>query len=337
MVRPFGSEQGNFSLFILLVLLSAYLFTLPQASFWVSGGVMMIWGAFGFWRLAVISFYEGRSTKLAALPARLMATLDERDHKLRQHGYNRLHHLDIQLWFAAGCAYAVIVALTFLIPAPVQAVVDLQLSMNDFWQELGGQGPEVRLGGNADALVRQLAFLFCMGVAAFTVHSFSYSENFIRQAGLVILPVFLVMAVIAAVLPVAAPVVPVPGDMPWRGAGAGAVSVVEAMNTQAPLSHSFFARRVIEQGFVGADLLYLLYLLPGAALVRYMARSGRKAVGLSALAVMGVMAWLDIMLPAGGMVAGILFMGTAYVALAWGHSAYLRPYWALKIADQPQA
>jgi cell division protein FtsW (lipid II flippase) len=210
--------------------------------------------------------------------------------------------------------------------------------VNDFWQDFGGTGPEIRLGGNADALVRQQAFLFCMGVAAFTVHSFSYSENFIRQAGLVILPVFLMLAVIAAALPQGAPLARLSAELSWHGAGAGAIKVIEAMNSQTPAqAHSFFVRRVIEQGVVGTSLLYLLYLLPGVALVRYMVRSGRKAVGLSALAVMAVMAGLDIMVPAGGMVVGILFMGTAYVALAWGHSAYLRPYWALKLGDPQQA
>ena len=126
MLRPFGSEQGNFSLFLLLVMISSALFTLPAQSFWASGGAMVIWGAFGFWRLAVISFYAGRSSKIASLPARLMATLDEREHRLRSEGHSRLHHLDIQLWFALGCFYALWVGINYIAPAPLESVTTLQ-------------------------------------------------------------------------------------------------------------------------------------------------------------------------------------------------------------------
>lgn len=335
MLRPFSSEQGNFSLFMVLVVLSAYLFTLPHASFWASGGAMMLWGAFGFWRLAVISFYDGRSTKIASLPARLMATLDEREHKLRQHGHSRLHHLDIQIWFALGCAYALWVGINFLSPVPVAAMADLQLSLNDFWQDVGGQGPEIKLGGNGDMLVRQVSFLFCLGVAAFTVHSFSYNENFIRQAGLVILPVFVICAGAVAAGGLLH-TVPVPSTLTWRGAGSGAAHMLGAMLPDTPQNPSFFMRRLIEQGMIGAGLVLLLYVVPTAGLVRFMVRSGRKAVTLSALAVLAVVVGIDVMGAAGGLGAGVLFMGAAYLALAWGHSAYLRPYWYTQIEEELQ-
>jgi hypothetical protein len=331
MLRPFGSEQGNFSLFILLVLLSASLFTLPQQNFWASGGAMMIWGAFGFWRLAVISFYEGRKSKLTSLPAKLMATLDDREHRLRIEGHTRLHHKDIQVWFALGCMYAVWTAINFLIPAHIQALTTMQLGLNEFWRDVGGQGPEVRLGGNRDALVRQVAFLFCAGVASFTVHSFSYNETFIRQAALILLPVFTVCSIILIMMGAQVTSLSLFDDLTWRGAGSGAANLLAAMMPDLKSGHSTLMQRGLEQGLIGVMVVYILYLLPAYGLVRYMVRSGRKLIGLLALAVLAALWFVDTMLMESGMVRGLLFMGSAFVALAWGHTAYLRPYWAVKI------
>lgn len=336
MLRPFGSEQGNFSLFLLLVLVSAFLFTLPQQNFWASGGAMMIWGAFGFWRLAVISFYEGRKSKLTSLPAKLMATLDDREHRLRVEGHTRLHHKDIQVWFALGCIYALWVGINFLIPAHMSALTDLQLSLNEFYKEMGG-GPEVRLGGNGDALVRQLSFLFCAGVASFTVHSFSYNENFIRQAALVLIPVITVCSIVLIATGAQVSGISLLDNLSWRGAGSGAANLLAAMMPDLKTEHSTLMQRGLEQGMIGMMVIWILYFLPALALVRYMVRSGRRMVALLGLAVLAALWFADTLLITGGSVRGLLFMGSAFVALAWGHTAYLRPYWAVKIEREMEA
>lgn len=294
MLRPFGSEQGNFSLFLLLVFAASYLFTLPVQAVWASGAAMMMWGAFGAWRLAAIAF-AGADTKPAAgsLPARLMATLAQRESRLRAEGHTRLHHADIQLWFGLGCAYALWAFINFIAPVTLQAVASLQLSLNEFWQDVGGPGPEVKLGGNRDALIRQLAFLFCAGVAAFTVHSFSYNERFIRQGALIIVPVFAAGAAYVVLHTPFIGAVTYFDTLSWRGAGAGAATVMTAVLPDLKNTHSALMQRWVEQGLYGVAMVYALYLLPAWALLRFMVTTQKYALGLLAFGAMVVMAILD--------------------------------------------
>lgn len=335
MLRPFGSEQGHFSLFLLLVFAAAFLFTLPVSSVWASGLSIILWGGFGAWRLATLSFAPDALRNGASLPARLMATLAQRESRLREEGHTRLHQADIQLWFALGCAYALWTLANFLLPAVPGTLISLQLSLNEFWQGGGpGSGPEIKLGGNPDALIRQLSFLFCCGVAAFTVHSFSYNETFIRQAALLLLPVFTVCAIVLATRGTAVVGVSYLDDLSWRGAGAGAATVMTAIVPELREGQSSLMQRWIEQGLCGVLFVYGLYALPAMAMVRFMIRSGRRMVALLSLATMAAMLCLDVLMMAGGWVSGLLFMGTSFAALAWGHSAYLRPFWA-PVVDSP--
>lgn len=335
MLRPFGSEQGNFSLFVLLVFAAAYLFTLPVQYVWASGVAMAAWGAFGAWRLAAVSF-AGSLTKPVAgsLPARLMATLAQRENRLREEGHTRLHHADIQLWFGLGCAYALWAFINFLAPVTLEAVAALQLSLNEFWQDLGGPGPEIKLGGNRDALIRQMAFLFCAGVATFTVHSFSYNERYIKQGAIIIVPLFIAGAIYAVLQGALIGAVTYIDTLSWRGAGAGAATVLTAVLPDLKNAHSALMQRWVEQGFYGVAMVYALYLLPVWALVRFMLRAQKYALALLAFATLGVMATLDALLQGSGWVYALSFMGTAFVALVWGHSAYLRPIWAPRL-DMP--
>ena len=335
MLRPFGSEQGNFSLYLLLVFAAAYLMTFPIQSVWASGVAMVLWGAFGVWRLAAISFAAPQQSDKGSLPARLMATLAERESRLREEGHTRLHHADIQLWFGLGCAYAVWAFINFIAPATLDALAQLQLSLNEFWQDLGGPGPEVKLGGNRDALIRQLSFLFCAGVAAFTVHSFSYNETFIRQGALVLLPVFAAGAGLLMLQGALVGGVTFLDNLSWRGAGAGAATVLTAVLPDLKEGHSALMQRWIEQGVYGVAMVYALYLLPAYALTRFMVLSGRKMLAFLALMTLAGMVFLDGFMMGSGWVYGLMFIGTAFVGLAWGHSAYLRPFWAPRI-DEPE-
>lgn len=337
MLRPFGSEQGNFSLFLLLVFIAAYLFTLPVQTVWASGAAMIAWGAFGAWRLAAISLTGTLQTSPPAgsLPARLVATLAQRESRLREEGHTRLHHADIQLWFGLGCAYALWAFINFIAPVTLHAVSSLQLSLNEFWQDLGGPGPEVKLGGNHDALLRQLAFLFCAGVAAFTVHSFSYNERFIRQGALVLLPVFVAGTVYLILRGPLIGGVTFLDTLSWRGAGAGAATVLTAVLPDLKDAHSALMQRWVEQGFYGVAMVYGLFLLPAWALVRFMVRTQRYALALLALGAMALMALIDGMVQGSVWIYALLFIGTAFMALVWGHSAYLRPFWAPRL-DLPE-
>lgn len=333
MLRPFGSEQGNFSLFLLLVFIAAYLFSLPVQSVWATGAVMVVWGTFGTWRFAAISLSGTLQTPPPAgsLPARLMATLAQRESRLREEGHTRLHHADIQLWFGLGCAYAVWSFINFIAPVTLQSVASLQLSLNEFWQDLGGPGPEVKLGGNRDALLRQIAFLFCAGVAAFTVHSFSYNERFIRQGALVILPVFVAGTMYLVLRGPMIGGITFLDTLSWRGAGAGAATVMTAVLPELKEAHSTLMQRWVEQGFYGVVMVYALYLLPAWALMRFMIRAQRYHLPMLALSVMVLMALVDGMVQGGPWVYALLFIGTAFIALVWGHSAYLRPFWAPRL------
>lgn len=332
MLRPFGSEQGNFSLFAGLVLLTGLAFSQPVAVFWVSGGAMMAWGAFGVWRLATISLDTGLFAKRGkSLPERLIATIDLRERNRRIEGHSRLHGLDIQLWFLLACLYALWALVSFFFPAPVQALSDMQISLNEFWQSAGmGAVPDIRLDGNRDALVRQMAFLFCSGVAAFIVHSFSYNEKFIQQAALILLPVFICGA--AAVMWRSGFLdSPVVGDPSLRGAGAGAGRLVLAMLPDQGRSHSMMTQRWIEQGIPGAVAVYALYAVPGWALIRFAAMTGRKLVTGCGLLCLGLMAILDLAAVHSVWTPALLFVGTGFIALCWGHTAYLRPYGAPRL------
>ena len=175
-------EQRSFVCFIFVTLITAVLLSLSTNSLWPQGVSLLLWGGFGLWRLSVLSerlqhFYE----RLNILPARLMASLKNREKKARNFAHDRLESTNVRLWLSFSGAYLVWIIVKSKISTPDY----LNEETTDFFNAIGIESKPSFLSTND---LREAAYFLSFFLMILLAQSYAYAKQAIKQASIFFLP-----------------------------------------------------------------------------------------------------------------------------------------------------
>ncbi len=315
-------ERRSFLLFLILVLFSTIIFSLPSVSPFVLGGLSLLWGVFGLARFLFL--YQRQDRKISfflSLPSRILFGLGREQDEKKKEILNRLSRADIIFFFVTGMFYIIWVLYCSLYPVEIASF------------EMFHQQQDMLLGtpfliAPIYNLMASFSFFVLIGVITFVALSFSHIYGDVRSILLSLFPFFLVGFIISIFLLPKATGTYWQIDLTLGGAGIGKGDLMDIFNSSMMrTAGSFLFRRFIEVGLLGSGLVYVLFLPAFLLMVKNLRVKKRTllapAIGLLTLCLLLV---LDTLLIAHPLVKGVGVLGWCIVILCWGRTGYRQRY-----------
>lgn len=282
-------------------------------------------GVLGFWRFSTLDEPDKYPPRRTSLPARLLAALKKVERMAANTGARRLNHMDILVCFFLAVLLFGWTMINSFFPSYPENLQDLRISLEKFWEALGQEnGSETHI--NAPLFFRQIAFLFCTGIAGFLAHSYAYKPEHVRQAALILLPVLCLGTALLLVRYGTVEHASYPAFFHARGAGTGSVDMLVSISPELKEGGSTLWTRLVEQGVTGVLLVYALFVPAAFSLLRFFVqRPDRRLIALCGLICLLILFLIDSFWLHTAYTQSLFFCGIVMICLCWGHAGFQYP------------
>jgi hypothetical protein len=184
-----------------------------------------------------------------------------------------------------------------------------------------GQDMSVYVAPGVDKIVQHISFFLCLGIITLLARSFSTQVDFFKRGCRIFSGFFLLLAAVHMLQQGFS--FSLPSSLTPFGYGPGMADLVAGFNEAGMADSSSLLHRVLDAGWVGAGLVYLLSLISVFAVARFgwgFRQHGRYIV--ACLVVVVLLLLLDAFTPAGPWRDAAVFPGWALIALGFGYASH---------------
>lgn len=280
----------SFGFFLVLIIFTAAVFSLPQSYGWSWGLAVQLWAVFGLVQLYRLSDPRGGEEVGSSLPARLAGSLFRARQVEGAQAGHRLGRFDALMFIASGAAFIMWIGAVSIMH--------------------GASGGDMAL--TAYAFLYLAAQVFCLGVIAFLAQLFAVRPRYVVM-GAALCACIACSALLYTLIRYGF-VWPVDSGPHPRGA---------MVYLSPSFYQSAFGLRLQAFGWIGAALPWMALAPMGLTLIR-MARDPlrRTLIALMGLGVVGVLGFYDLFALRAGGHYFMVWPGFAALCLCWGRAGY---------------
>ena len=307
-------NKRDFIIFLSMLFLSAGLISygaMPPLGYGLMG---MLWGTYGFFRLAYLSQNPLEPYPVILnLPAKILFGLSQKQEEQRQLSLRRLEKFDFMLWCLAAFLFVGWVLYCSFFPAEI-SIIKTVITKQEMLLDV-----PIQSAGQTFSILKTLSLYGIVGCSIAMATSFAANEDSVKSALYSLFPAFIAGVVfIFFFMPIANPAI-FPNFMLPKGGGLGAAQIMAALSPEIVVSsQTAMMERMIETGWIGGYGLYALFLPVFLMFLKALVIDRQvliPAIGLTTLAMTFL---LDSFWLSSPVIQGLSLLGLGVVALSWG-------------------